>query len=644
MTELPREAAQYFPYDSVRPYQGEFINAIYNAVKDGKSALIEGSNGLGKTISALTACLPIAVEHNLKILYVARTHRQHDRVIEELQAISDTQPVTGISTRGRHEICLNTAVTRYASDALSAMEACEFLKAKNRCQYFRRIEEKANEYSDLQQHVAESTLKATEIQNLCRRRGFCPYELTKSSLSDMNVIALSYLYIFDPEIRTVFLKSLEEPLANIILIIDEAHNLPETAADIASSSLTLFTLRQAEEEAKKFRYKQIAQFTRKLKKAIEDEATETKKETLIPQEFLTDIVTEENEGENPKTFFESLYSTGNVIKKTLLADGQYPRSFIHGMSKFLLRWTQTAGDDAFIYSLKNYASRRGLPTSRLEIVALDPSRVTEPVFSSTWSNIAMSGTLQPLDAYVRMTGLPEQSIREVVPSPFPKEHILPIICSGVSTAMEKRSPEMYTKIIKRISEVVKYTPVSTGVFAASYEVLSALIANGLKKALKKTLFCEHRRMPSKENEKMITEFKAKSKTGGAVLLGVQGGRSSEGVDFPGDQMNSVAIVGIPYAEPTPRVKAQIGYFEKQFPGYGREYGYVIPAMKRASQAAGRPIRTLEDKGAMIFLDYRFGAAYCQSFLPLWIKNNLKMLPDAEGALSSELTRFFRAVS
>jgi DNA excision repair protein ERCC-2 len=92
------------------------------------------------------------------------------------------------------------------------------------------------------------------------------------------------------------------------------------------------------------------------------------------------------------------------------------------------------------------------------------------------------------------------------------------------------------------------------------------------------------------------------------------------------------------------VKAQIGYFEKQFPGYGREYGYVIPAMKRASQAAGRPIRTLEDKGAMIFLDYRFGAAYCQSFLPLWIKNNLKMLPDAEGALSSELTRFFRAVS
>jgi len=82
MIKLPSQVAEYFPYDSVRPHQDEFINTVYNAVSSRRSVLIEGSNGLGKTISALSAVLPIAIEKKLKILYVARTHRQHDRVIE----------------------------------------------------------------------------------------------------------------------------------------------------------------------------------------------------------------------------------------------------------------------------------------------------------------------------------------------------------------------------------------------------------------------------------------------------------------------------------------------------------------------------------------------------------------------------------
>jgi DNA excision repair protein ERCC-2 len=210
--------------------------------------------------------------------------------------------------------------------------------------------------------------------------------------------------------------------------------------------------------------------------------------------------------------------------------------------------------------------------------------------------------------------------------------------------MEKRTPQMYHTIIDHIQEVVKNTPGNTGIFAASFQVLENLLANGLEKRLDKQLFQEHRGMSSKENEKIVAEFKAYAQRGGAVLLGAQGGRSSEGVDFPGDQMNSVVIVGVPYAEPTPKVQAQIGYFEKCFPGLGREYGYVIPAMKKASQSAGRPIRTLEDRAAMIFLDYRFSTSYCKRFLPLWIRNNLKILPDSNGAIAQELGRFFKKAS
>jgi DNA excision repair protein ERCC-2 len=207
--------------------------------------------------------------------------------------------------------------------------------------------------------------------------------------------------------------------------------------------------------------------------------------------------------------------------------------------------------------------------------------------------------------------------------------------------MEKRTPAMYQTIIERITEVAHNTPANTGIFTASFGVLNALIAEGLEKALDKRLFHERRGMSSKANEKIVAEFKDCGERDGAVFLGVQGGRTSEGVDFPGNQMNSVVIVGVPYAEPTPRVKAQINYYETCFPTLGREYGYVLPAMKKASQAAGRPIRTLEDRGAIVFLDYRFATSYCRSFLPSWISNEMKTLQNSSGILAQEIREFFK---
>jgi DNA excision repair protein ERCC-2 len=641
MTELATEVADYFPYAKVRPFQDEFIKTIFEAINNGRSALVEGSNGLGKTISALSACLPKAVEKDLKILYVARTHRQHDRVIEELKAISEKQPISGISIRGRREMCLNDFVIRHALDAKSVMEVCELLKTKDKCQHYRNMEERTNEYFQVQQKIASSPYKASEIQKICREKGFCPYELVKACLSDVNVIALSYLYVFDPIIRNAFLKSLDIPLEKIVLVIDEAHNLPETAIEISSSNLSLFVIKQAELEAKKFEQKDIAVFAKLVRNEMERTAQKISRETLVSPEYLTEFVQDKAGIDKPHEFFEHLHEIGTSIRRTLLAEGEYPRSYIHGMSEFLLRWLETANDESFINVLSRYTTRGGAPTAKLEIIALDPSKITSPVFSSVYSNIVMSGTLQPLDAYSKLTKLPKNTIKNIVPAPFPKENVLSLVCLGVTTAMEKRTPEMYNTMIKRIDEVVQNTPANTGIFAASFEVLEALITEGLEKTLNKPLFREHRGMSSKENEKMVAEFKKYAKDGGAVLLGVQGGRSSEGVDFPGDQMNSVVIAGVPYAEPTPKVKAQINYFEKRFPDLGREYGYVLPAMKKASQAAGRPIRTLDDKGAIIFLDHRFATLYCQSFLPLWIRNSLKIISNSDRAIAQEVKLFFK---
>jgi DNA excision repair protein ERCC-2 len=641
MITLPKEVAEYFPYAGVRPNQDQFINTIFDAVEDRRSVLIEGSNGLGKTISAISACLPTAIKKDLKILYVARTHRQHDRVVEELRAVFKKHHVSGISLRGRNQMCLNNFAAKNAYDAKSLMEACELLKAKGNCSYHKAPDEQTYEYLQLQQHIAARPYTASEIQKVCRRKKVCSYELVKAALADVKVVALSYLYVFDPVIRNAFLKSLDSQLQKTILIVDEAHNLPETAIDISSSSLSLFVIKQAELEAQKYKNKQIEEFASFFRKEIEKLTEDIGKEQIIAPESIIEIIQKQGTIANPRDFFEELHEVGSSIRRNLLAEGKKPRSYIHGMSEFLLRWLATLGDESFINMATTYFTREKAKTAKLEIVALDPSKITTPVFSFTYSNIIMSGTLQPLEAYARITRLPENTVKCVVPSPFPKEHVLSIVCLGVSTAMEKRTPANYQVMIKRINEVVHNTPANTGIFTASFGVLNALLGEGLEAALHKPLFHERRGMSSKTNEKIVAEFKAYGKDEGAVFLGVQGGRTSEGVDFPGDQMNSVVVVGVPYAEPTPRVKAQISYYETRFPKMGREYGYVLPAMKKASQAAGRPVRTLEDKGAIVFLDYRFATRYCRSFLPSWVTREMKVLQSRDEVLAQEIRGFFK---
>jgi len=637
---LYEKTAEYFPYSEVRAFQDAFTNTILEAVEARSHAVLEGSNGLGKTVAALSACLPVAKERDLQILYVAKTHRQHDRVIEELNAISKRHEVSGISVRGRCETCFHPFITRHASDARSAMEICELLKTRKQCPYQENIERNEERFTDVVAHVSSHPYKATEIQEICRAEDFCPYELTKTVLSEVDVVALSYLYVFDPTVRGAFLKHLEKPLNNVVLIVDEAHNLPDTAVEIASDSLTLFALRQAQFEAEKFGYQDLANFTQKFRAITERMARQIEDESQVSPQRLIEVLESKAEIDEPQAFFEEMHETGNFVKKQMLNKGKYPRSYIHKVGEFLLKWLETMNDVSYTHVLSKYVAKTGTPSAKLEVVALDASKITEPVFSAVHCSVSMSGTLEPLESYVKIIRLPETTIRKAFPSPFPREHILSLICCGVSTAMKQRTTNMYRKLVKRIAEVIRYTPANTGVFTASYEVLEKLLDNGLKNVVDKPILSEYRGMSSKENDRLVSRFKSYAKKGGAVLLGVQGGRSSEGADYPGDQMNSVAVVGVPYATPTPRIDAQINYYENCFPGHGREYGYLVPALKKASQAAGRPIRSLEDRGAIVFLDFRFATKYCQRLLPLWIRREMKTLPDEDGAIAEELILFY----
>ena len=158
------------------------------------------------------------------------------------------------------------------------------------------------------------------------------------------------------------------------------------------------------------------------------------------------------------------------------------------------------------------------------------------------------------------------------------------------------------------------------------------------KSLGKDLYVEESWMSAAKNAILLKNFGALNKHDGAVLLGVCGGRNSEGEDFPGDLMNSVIIVGIPYLFPSAHVNAKIKYYNNVFNDQGWLFAYLYPAMQRANQASGRPIRKEGDKGVIIFLDSRYKKNV--AWISDWIRREIEVVPDRKNAISQKLREFW----
>ena len=101
----------------------------------------------------------------------------------------------------------------------------------------------------------------------------------------------------------------------------------------------------------------------------------------------------------------------------------------------------------------------------------------------------------------------------------------------------------------------------------------------------------------------LATFKASR---GGTLVSVIGGRLSEGLDFPDDELEVVAIVGLPYARPSAKGEALVRFYDRRF-GRGWEWAVKVPMMRRLQQAAGRLIRTPTDRGVVVLLDRRAAA-------------------------------------
>ena len=123
--------------------------------------------------------------------------------------------------------------------------------------------------------------------------------------------------------------------------------------------------------------------------------------------------------------------------------------------------------------------------------------------------------------------------------------------------------------------------------------------------IQRRLYFEEQGMSQSSLMDLISEFKnyGLRKGDGAALFSVMGGRISEGMDFPEEQLEIAMIVGIPYPKPTARQRGLQKYYDLKF-RKGWEYTVEAPAARKLLQSIGRLIRNENDRGVAVIMDRR----------------------------------------
>ena len=115
---------------------------------------------------------------------------------------------------------------------------------------------------------------------------------------------------------------------------------------------------------------------------------------------------------------------------------------------------------------------------------------------------------------------------------------------------------------------------------------------------------------------------------------VMGGVFSEGIDLTRDRLIGAVIIGTGLPQVCNDREILKKYFdEKQLPGF--DYAYLYPGLNKVLQAAGRVIRTEEDKGVILLLDDRFyGNTYTGLFPREWTNRNYCTLGNVQEMLDT----------
>lgn len=590
------------PFEEERPGQMELIRSIETKIKNESRMMIQAPTGMGKTMGVMLPVLQNSLSRGQKLIYLTAKNSQHSVAEDAVDRLQEAGAnIRSLSLHAKKKMC-------FKEEVMCDPTYCEFAKDH----YTKMGERKVAEQLFKKRSLTEATIKKIAAEN-----EVCPFELQMDSAAFTDVVIGDYNYIFSTHnVRDRLTRnSLGKSASLANLVIDEAHNLPMRAMDYFSVEFNdsaiqdlIYRLQNGFEflldrarDLEELMHKLFA----KVSVSVDGKSPAVVKLTVDDMAPLLEVV--------QKLLAEYLQSDA-----TLMRDDPVVQVY-NIIAQFTDVLDKMREEFVCIYEAKRNGSYS------IKVVCCDASWWLKEAYADFSSVVAFSATLKPFTYYRELLGLEAHTTDcDEFTSPFPKENRKILIIPQVSTKWRDRDSNI-GRIVEAVTRIVEMQRGNYFVFFPSFDFLDKTAAH--LDLPESRVILQRRNMTKAEIEDVLTQLKEGDRP--TVVLAVQGGIFSEGVDYPGDMLIGAIIVG-PALPVFNFEREQLReYYEKKF-GSGFDYAYTFPAMARTIQSAGRVIRSSTDRGLIVLMDRRFLDRQYVDAMPLdWVENGASVLASKQ---------------
>jgi DNA excision repair protein ERCC-2 len=578
-----------FPFESPRSGQIELIRKVEGAMKERKRLLVQAPTGLGKTVGVLYPSLKEALSRGQRVVYVTPKNSQHGVAEDAVERFQETGvPLKSLTITAKSKMC-------FKAEPLCNPKYCEFAR-----DYY----DKVSENNILGVLAKKKKLTTRVFKKLGEEFQVCPYELQMDIAHEADTVICDYNYVFAPRSA---LRRLVQPSFVVKgkpnLVIDEAHNLPGRAMSYYSPGLS-------------------CEFLESLRASVR----------LLPQVFAHDGLRLLDQCQavirscRPKFGPESSQVVPDLAPFLSLDSDlrEYLSSYLNseveiGVKDPVLRLCFYWSD--FTEALEELQSNHRpeffvtfQPVDTLRITCCDASEMLKPAYEEYSNVVGFSATLKPFDFYAKLSGLDTEELETAeFKSPFESSRRKLLIIPQISTKYSERERN-YSRIAETISRVTALRSGNYFAFFPSFAFLER-VASQLVPPPGFQLVLQSRGAKASEVENLLETLKNMDSP--KIVLAVQGGVYSEGIDYPGKMLIGAFVIGPPLPVFDVEQEGRRKYYDTHY-GKGFDYAYAYPATAKAVQAAGRVIRSENDQGVVILMDARFlEPSYVQSMPADW---------------------------
>ena len=576
-----------FPHAAPRPVQERIGQAVDDALRTGQRLLISAPTGCGKTAAVLHPAMRFALETGRRVLFLTAKTLQQRIAVATSNAMQEGR-YTSLQLRAKAQMCAHTEMVCHE----------EF------CPYAREYGPKLLRSQLVPSLLGESDhLDPDRIFATATAHEVCPFEVSLELLDPSRLVICDYNYVFDPTIGLGALLG-DDALRDTVLVIDEAHNLadrsrgyysPELGTALTDRALAFLSGRHAKV------FERLAALTAEVAGHIEDTATGPLEDAGEPEALASFDARRVGELRMELDGAMLEYWMYKREQELWIADDPVMDLFLA-----LTRFHQVLrlGGDELVHLVRRAPGGELV----LRILCRDASRFIGQILADAAGVVAMSATLEPFDFYKNVLGFPEEETATLsVPSPFPPENRRVVGIASVDTRYRQR-PANYDPIASWIARLA-HPEHNVLVLFPSYRFLSQV--HDRLPAVPHTVLRQH---PGAAGQAQHEVLEALASGRPTLVLAVLGGMFAEGVDYPGRMLSQVMVVspGLPQFD-TERQLLREWYRERY--GQGFAYAYLIPGMTRVIQAAGRLIRSADDRGVIVLMGRRFAQRSYLELLP-----------------------------